>query len=258
LPPVECYPKAKAAATKALEIEDSLAEAHTSLGFAYLLYDWDFAQAEREFKRAIKLNPSYANAHDGYGFYLKATGQNEAAIRESQRAQKLEPLSLFATVSLGWAYYFARQYDRAVEQGRKALEMDPRFDFAHRIVGVALTQQGKAQEAVASMNQAVILTGGAITYMAYLGYAYGMADMRAEARLMIEDLEEQAKQTYVPSYYFAIIYLGLGEPDQVFAWLERAFEERSGFLAYLKVEPMLDPLRDDPRFSSLLHRIGFV
>ena len=258
LPPVECYPKAKAAAMKALEIDESLAEAHTSLGFAHLLFDWDFTEAEREFKRALKLNPAYANAHDGYGFYLKATEQHEAAIRECQRAQKLDPLSLFATVSTGWAYYFARQYDLAVKHGRKALEMDPRFDFAHWIVGLALTQQGRAEEAVTSLNQAVILTGGAITFISYLGYAYGVAGMRAEAQLMIEDLEEVAKQRYVPSYYFAIIHLGLGDHDQVFALLERAFEERSGFLAFIKVEPMLDPLRDDPRFANLLERIGFA
>jgi eukaryotic-like serine/threonine-protein kinase len=258
LPPVECYPKAKAAATRALEIDDSLAEAHTSLGFAHLLYDWDFAGAERAFKRAIKLNPSYANAHDGYGFYLKATGQNEAAIRASERAQKLDPLSLFATVSRAWAYYFARQYDLAVEQGRKALELDPRFDFAHWIVGLALAQQGKTEEAVASLNQAVLVTGGAITFMAYLGYAYAMAGMRAEAQMLIEDLEDQAKQRYIPSYYFAVIYLGLGDHEQVFALLERAFKERAGFLAFLKVEPMLDPLRDDPRFTNLLQRVGFA
>jgi Flp pilus assembly protein TadD len=242
---------------KALEIDDTLAEAHTSLGFAHLLYDWDFAEAEREFKRAIKLNPAYANAHDGYGFYLKATGQNEAAIRECQRAQKLDPLSLYAPVSLGWAYYFARQYEHAVEQGRKALEMDPRFDFAHWIVGLALAQQGRAEEAVASLNQAVILTGGAITFMAYLGYAYGLAGMRAEAQMVLEDLEETARQRYVPSYFLAIVYLGLGEHDQSFDWLERAFGERSGFLAYIKVEPMLDPLRDDLRFANLLQRVGF-
>ncbi|MGB7923615.1 MAG: hypothetical protein WCF57_10255 [Pyrinomonadaceae bacterium] len=258
LPPVECYPKAKAAATKALEIDDSLAEAHTSLGFAHLLYDWDFAKAERAFKRAIKLNPAYANAHDGYGFYLKATGQSEEALRASRRAQKLDPLSLFATVSMAWAYYFARQYDLAIEQGRKALELDPRFDFAHWIVGLALAQQGRAQEAVAALNQAVLETGGAITFMAYLGYAYGMAGMRDEAQMVIEDLEDQAKQRYIPSYYFAVVYLGLGDHEQVFALLERAFEERAGFLAFLKVEPMLDPLRDDARFASLLHRVGFA
>ncbi|HEX8649692.1 MAG TPA: tetratricopeptide repeat protein [Pyrinomonadaceae bacterium] len=258
LPPVECYPKAKAAAMKALEIDDSLGEAHASLGFAHLLYDWDFAEAEREFKRAIKLNPNYANAHDGYGFYLKATGQSEAAIRACQRAQKLDPLSLYATVSLGWVYYFARQYERAVEQGHKALEMDPRFDFAHWIIGLAYAQQGKAKDAVAALNQAVLLTGGAITFMAYLGYAYGRAGLHEEARFVLEDFKETAKERYVPAYYFAIIHLGLGEHDQALTWLEQAFEERSGFLAYTKVEPMLDPLRDDPRFASLLQRVGFA
>jgi TolB-like protein/Flp pilus assembly protein TadD len=258
MPPVECYPKAKAAAIKALEIDDSLAEAHTSLGFAHLLYDWDFQQAERAFKRAIKLNPSYANAHDGYGFYLKATAQHEAAIRACQRAQNLDPLSLFAGVSLGWAYYFARRYDRAIEQGRKALEMDPGFDFAHWIVGLALTQQGKTQESVAALSRAVEVAGGAITFKAYLGYAYAVAGMRTEAQALFDDLEEQANERYISPYYFAIIHLGLGDHEQVFSWLERAFEERAGFLAYLKVEPMLDPLRDDPRFSNLLRRVGFT
>jgi TolB-like protein/Flp pilus assembly protein TadD len=258
LPPVECYPKAKAAAMKALEIDDSLGEAHASLGFAHLLYDWDFPEAEREFKRAIKLNPNYANAHDGYGFYLKATGQSEAAIRACQRAQKLDPLSLYATVSLGWVYYFARQYEHAVEQGRKALEMDPRFDFAHWITGLAYAQQGRTEDAVASLNRAVVLTGGAITFMAYLGYAYGRAGMHDEARLVLEDFVETAKERYVPAYYFAIIHLGLGEQDEALTWLELAFDERSGFLAYAKVEPMLDPLRDDPRFKSLLGRIGLA
>jgi TolB-like protein/Flp pilus assembly protein TadD len=258
LRPAESYPKAKAAARKALEIDDSLAEAHTSLGFSQLLYDWDFAGAEREFKRAIKLNPSYANAHDGYGFYLKAMGEKEAALRECQRAQKLDPLSLFAQVSMGWAYYFARQYDRAIEQGRRALEMDPRFDFAHRIIGFAFAQQGNGEEAVAALNRAVILTDGSHTSMAFLGYAYAIAGMRAEAQLVIDDLREIAREKYIPSYYFAIIHLGLGERDEALQWLERAFEERSGFMAFMRVEPVLDPLREDSRFNDLLKRVGLA
>ena len=258
LPPVECYPKAKAAARKALEIDDSLAEAHTSLGFAHLLYDWDFASAEREFKRAIKLNPNYANAHDGYGFYLKATGQTEAAISACQRAQKLDPLSLYAIVSLGWVYYFARQFERSIEQGRQALEMDPRFDFAHWIIGLAYAQQGRTEEAVASLNRAVVLTNGAITFMAYLGYAYGRAGMIDEARMVLEDFKETARERYVPAYYFSIIYLGLGELDQALTRLERAADERSGFIAYIKVEPMLDPLRDAARFKSLRKHVGLA
>ncbi|HEX8491360.1 MAG TPA: tetratricopeptide repeat protein [Pyrinomonadaceae bacterium] len=255
LPPRETYPKAKAAAMRALEISEGLAEAHTSLGFCHLMYDWDFEKAEREFKRAIKLNPAYANAHDGYGFYLKATGQFEKAISESQHAQRLDPLSLFANVSLGWAYYFAHEYERAVEQGRKALEMDPRFDFAHWVIGVARAQQGKIEEAISAFNQAVILTGGGLTHLAHLGYAYGAANLRQEAGQVLADLSELAQQKYVPAYYFALVYLGLDDHEQVYNWLERAIEERSGFLAFIKAEPLFDGLRAEPRFISLLEQI---
>ena len=255
LPPHETYPKAKAAATRALEISEGLAEAHTSLGFCHLMYDWDFERAEREFKRAIKLDPAYANAHDGYGFYLKATGQHEKAIRESQHAQKLDPLSLFATVSLGWAYYFAHQYERAVEQGQKALEMDPRFDFALWVIGVAYAQQGRIKDAIAAFNQAVILTGGGLTHLAHLGYAYGAANLRHEAGQVLADLSELSQQKYVSAYYFALVYLGLGDHEQMYRWLGRAVEERSGFLAFINAEPLFDGLRAEPRFMSLLGQI---
>jgi TolB-like protein/Flp pilus assembly protein TadD len=256
MPPRDTYPKAKAAALKALEIDDALAEAHTSLGFFYLMYDWNFTEAERAFKRAIKLNPGYANAHDGYGFLLKATARNEEAISASRQAQKLDPLSLFTNVSLSWAYYFARDYERAIEQGRKALAMEPRFDFAYWIVGVSLAQQGKMDESIAALNQAAILTGGGLTHESHLGYAYALSGKREEAEQVLSDLEEIAKEKYVSAYYFAIIYLGMGEHDQAFQWLERAFDERSGFLAFIKVEPMLDPLRSDARFIELLRRMG--
>ncbi|HEV7842249.1 MAG TPA: tetratricopeptide repeat protein [Pyrinomonadaceae bacterium] len=256
LPPRDTYPKAKSAALKALEIDEALAEAHTSLGFFHLMYDWNFAEAEREFTRAVKLNPGYANAHDGYGFLLKATGRNEEAIRASQRALELEPLSLFANVSLAWAYYFARDYERAIEQAHKALEMSPRFDFAHWIVGVALARQGKLDESIAALNQAVILTGGALTHEAHLGYAYALAGRLEEARQVLADLAEIAEGRYVSAYYFAIIHLGLGEHEQTFKWLERAVDERAGFLAFIAVEPMFDPLRSDARLASLLKRMG--
>lgn len=254
--PRETYPKAKAAALKALSIDDALAEAHTSLGFFYLMYDWNFAEAEREFKRAIKLNPGYANAHDGYGFLLKATARNEEAIHASREAKKLDPLSLFTTVSLAWAYYFARDYERAIEQGRKALEMEPRFDFAYWIVGLALAQQGMMDESIAAFNQAVILTGGGLTHEAHLGYAYARSGKHEEARQVLADLEEIARGKYVSAYYFAIIYLGLGQQDETFHWLERAFEERAGFLAFINVEPMFDSLRADVRFKDLLERMN--
>jgi serine/threonine-protein kinase len=256
--PRDTYPKAKAAALKALAIDDALAEAHTSLGFFYLMYDWNFPEAEKAFKRAIKLNPGYANAHDGYGFVLKATARNEEAIHASREAKKLDPLSLFTNVSLAWAYYFARDYERAIGQGRKALEMEPRFDFAYWIVGVALVRQGRMDESINALNQAVILTGGGLTYEAHLGYAYALAGKHEEARQVLNDLEEITKEKYVSAYYFAIIHLGLGEQEQTFQWLERAVEERSGFLAFINVEPMFDPLRADARFSELLKRMGFA
>ncbi len=258
MPPRDTYPKAKAAALKALEIDDALAEAHTSLGFFYLMYDWNFSEAEREFKRAIKLNPGYANAHDGYGFLLKATARNEEAISASRQAKKLDPLSLFTNVSLGWAYYFARDYERAIEQGRKALELEPRFDFAYWIVGLALAQRGMMKESINALNQAVLLTGGGLTFEAHLGYAYALSGKREEAQQVLADLEEIAKEKYVSAYYFAIIHLGLGEQELTFKWLERAFEERAGFLAFIKVEPMFDPLRSDARFSTLLERMGLA
>jgi TolB-like protein/Flp pilus assembly protein TadD len=258
MPPRDTYPKAKAAALKALAIDDTLAEAHTSLGFFHLMYDWNFAEAEREFKRAIKLNPGYANAHDGYGFLLKATARNEEAISASRQAKKLDPLSLFTNVSLGWAYYFARDYERAIEQGRKALELEPGFDFAYWIVGLALAQRGRMDESIAALNKAVLLTGGGLTHEAHLGYAYALSGKREEARQVLSDLEEIAKEKYVSAYYFAIINLGLGEQELTFQWLERAFEERAGFLAFIKVEPMFDPLRSDARFSNLLERMGLA
>jgi TolB-like protein/Flp pilus assembly protein TadD len=258
LPPRETYPQAKAAAEKALLIDDALAEAHTSLGFFHLMYDWNFKEAEREFKRAIKLNPSYANAHDGYGFLLKATARNDEAIRASLQARKLDPLSLFTNVSLAWAYYFARDYERAIEQGRKALEMEPRFDFAYWIVGLALAGLKRMDESIAALNQAVILTGGLLTHEAHLGYAYALAGKREEAHQIVSDLEEIAKVKYVSAYYFAIIYLGLGEHEQTLGWLERALEERAGFLAFIKVEPMFDPLRADARFLKLLERMNLA
>jgi TolB-like protein/Flp pilus assembly protein TadD len=258
MPPRDTYPKAKAAAQKALLIDDALAEAHTSLGFFYLMYDWNFAEAEREFKRAIKLNPGYANAHDGYGFLLKATARSEEAIRASRQAKKLDPLSLFTNVSLSWAYYFARDYERAIEQGRKALELEPGFDFAYWIVGLALAQRGMMDESINALNQAVLLTGGGLTHEAHLGYAYALSGKREEARQVLADLEEIAKEKYVSAYYFAIIHLGLGEQELTFQWLDRALEERAGFLAFIKVEPMFDPLRSDSRFSNLLERMGLA
>ena len=257
-PPRETYPKAEAAAQKALELDDTLGEAHSTLGFYHLLFAWDFAAAKREYKRAIELSPNYANAHDGYSFYLKATGQHKASIQACQRAQELDPLSLFATLSLGWAYYFARDYEAALAQTRKVLEMDANFGFAHWHAGKVYLQTGQFTEAVKSLRQALNLVGGTPPFLSFLGYALARAGKPREARQMLAQLLRLTQKQYVSSYFIALIYLGLGENDQTFAWLEQAYEERSGFLAFIGVEPMLDDLRDDARFTDLQRRCGAI
>ena len=253
--PRDAYPMAKAAALRALELDDALAEAHTSLGFSLMLYDWDFPAAKREFRRALKLNPNYANTHDGLGFYYKATGQHDKAVRECEESRRLDPLSPFPEVSLGWAYYFARDYERAIRQGRKALVIEPRFAFAYWIVGAACAQGGRTAEAVEAFEQAAESSGGGLTFRAHLGLAYALAGRDAEARRVLAELEELAPAKYVSSYYLAIIRLGLGEREATLDLLERAYNERSGFLAFLRVEPLFDRLRDEPRFQELVRRV---
>jgi serine/threonine protein kinase/Flp pilus assembly protein TadD len=254
--PREAYPKAKAAASKALELDDSLGEAHCSLGFFRLLFDWDFAAAEREFKRAMELSPNYANAHDGYGFYLKATGRHEMALRACQRAQRLDPLSLFATLSLGWAYYFGRDHERAIDQGRKALELDPNFGFAHWHLGMNYQQLGRTEDAIIELQLAALLAGGGPTFVAHLGHAYARAGRREQAQQVLAELKELSHRRYVSSYFMAIIHVGLDEIDEAMTCLESAYEERSGFLPFIGVEPMLDPLRGEARFADLMAKVG--
>jgi len=254
--PQKAYPKAKAAALKALELDDALGEAHCSLGFSRLLYDWDFAEAEREFAKAIRSNPNDPTALDGYGFYLKAVGRHSEAIEKCKQLQQLDPLSTFAHVSLGYAYYFARDYDKAIDECRKALEMDKYSTFAYRNIGLSLLQQGKFEEAIGALGKAVTFSSGGLAFESHLGFAYGLAGKKAEAEEVLKNLEDLAKERYVPAYNFAMIYLGLDEPDKALEWLKKACAERSGFMPFLKVEPMVDGLRTDPRFQDLLRRIG--
>lgn len=256
--PSDAYPKAKAAALKALELDDTLGEAHCSLGFFRLLYDWNFAEAEGEFKRAMELSPNYPNAHDGYGFYLKAVGRHEEAIERCKFAQQLDPLSPFAHVSLGYAYYFARDYAKAIEECNKALEMDKYSTFAYRNLGLAYLQQGKLDSAINALSKAVTFSSGGLAFEAYLGFAYATGGKKAEALEILSGLEEIDKERYVPAYNFAMIYAGLDDFDKAFEWMEKTFIERSGFLPFLKVEPVVDCLRGDSRFDNLLQRIGLV
>ena len=258
LSPHDAYPKSKAAALKALEIDDALGEAFCSLGFSRLLYDWDFAQAERDFKRAIQLSPNYPNAHDGYGFYLKAVGRHKEAIEKCKQVQRLDPLSPFAHVSLGYAYYFARDFEKAIEECNKALELDKYSSFAYRNLGLAYLQMGNIENAINALCKAVTFSSGGLAFESYLGLAYAIAGKQAEALETLSNLQEIAKERYVPSYSFAMLYMGLNDLDKTFEWLEKAFQERSGFLPFLKVEPMVDALRYDLRFQDLLWRIDLI
>ena len=256
LRPGDAYPMAKAAATRALEIDETLCEAHTALGFFRLLYDWDWPAAQASFLRAIELNPNYATAHDGYGFYCKVTGRLDEAIESCMRALELDPLSLFLTCSVGWAHYFARDYERAVDFGRRALEMDPDLASACWIIGLAIEQLDRRDEAIETFQRATARSGRAPAFLGHLGHAYALAGRAVEAQMVLDDLREQSADRYVSSYYFAIVHLGLGEIDEAHRWLERAYEERSGFLAFLGVEPIFDPLRGDARFADLMRRVG--
>ncbi len=248
LPPNETYPKAKTATFKALEIDDTLAETHASLGICNLYYDWDWPAAKGRFKRAIELNPGYATAHHWYAIYLSSMGRVEEAIAEMKRAQRLDPLSLIINAATGWMFYLARQYKQAIEECRKALELDPDFTSALWTIGQAYEQQGKYEEAIAMFEKA----GTGRT----LAHCYAVAGKRDRALKVLNELEELSKQGYVDPYDTALIYSGLGESDQAFEWLEKAYKEHDSRLLKLKVEPALDSLRSDPRFAALLKKMG--
>jgi len=256
LSPKEWYPRAKDAAARALGIDNTLGEAHAALGWAKLGYDWDWPGAEREFKRAIELNPNYPTAHQWYGFYLSVMGRHDEAIREATRAHELDPLSLQIGRDVGFRLYEARRYDQAIEQFRKTLELDPNFAPVRYTLGLAYVQKGMFENAIAELQQAVTLSGDNSIFIGTLGYAYARSGRKDDARKVIGDLKELSKRQYVQPYHFALIYMGLGENDRAFAWLEKAYEERSTRLIWLAVIPEWDGLRSDPRFTDLLRRIG--
>ncbi|HEX4168378.1 MAG TPA: tetratricopeptide repeat protein [Bryobacteraceae bacterium] len=254
--PSETFPYAKVAVTKALALDDSLAEAHTSLAFVTLCYDRDWVNAEREFRRAIELNPNYANGHHWYAEFLSLIGRHEEAIAESERARELDPLSNIINTWVGSRYFFARQYDKAIEQYRNAMEMDPGFVPVHLVLGEALEQKHMYQEAIIELEKAVSLSGGSPVYMASLAHAYGVAGRRGEAKKLTDHLGNSSKQRYVSSYDLALALVGIGETNKAFQLLARAVEERSPRAAFLGVDPRFDGLRSDARFKELMIRIG--
>jgi serine/threonine protein kinase/tetratricopeptide (TPR) repeat protein len=256
LPPRDAYPKSRAAATKALEIDHSLAEAHVSLAFTKHLFEWDWPGAESGFKRAIELNPNYGPAHQWYGVSLAGRGRLDEAIAEAKRAQEVDPLSLTINAVVGWMLYLDRQYDQAIEQERKTLEMDTNFVLAGRYLGLAYEQKRMYDEAIEVFQKASTVSGERPLDTAALGHAYAVAGKHREARDVLKKLTEQSKQDYFPAFEIALIYSELGEKDEAFAWLEKAYEERYPWLIHLNVDPRLDSLRSDPRFQDLVRRVG--
>jgi TolB-like protein/Tfp pilus assembly protein PilF len=256
LPSNQAFPPAKAAAAKAMEIDDRIAEAHASLAFVKFYHDWEWAAAESEFRRAIQLNPGYATAHHWYAEYLVAMGQPELCIAEFKRAHELDPLSLIINAGIGWAYFYARHYDSAIEQCQKIVEMDPSFIPARLFLGQAFQQKAMYDEAIAEFRQTLNQSCGATEIMAELGHAYAVAGRNDEARQVLSELLELSERRHVSPYGIAIVQLGLRDTDQAFAWLEKAYAGRSHFMPLVGVDPRLDGLRSDPRFEDLLRRIG--
>ena len=254
--PRQSAPKAKAAAKKALEIDDTLAEAHASLGMTRMSYEWDWAGAEQEFQRAIELDPNYATAHHWYAICLSATGRSEQAIASLRRAQQLDPVSLIINADVGLALHFARRYDEAIEQIRKAQEMDPNFAGARRHLGMAHEQKGMYAEAIAEFQQAVNLSPGSPFALGSLGHAYAVSGNREKARQALSDVRELSKRRYVSPFDTAVIYAGMGDKERTVEWLEKAFDDRSLEMIFLKVDPRFDRLHADPRFANLLRRMG--
>jgi TolB-like protein/Tfp pilus assembly protein PilF len=254
--PAEVQPKAKAAAMKALELDDSLADAYTSLAYVKLNYDWDWHGAEVEFKRSLQLNPGYANGHHWHAHFLLSSGRRSEALEESKRALELDVLSPIMNVHLGWHYLYSRQYDRALDQLTKTLELDPNYGLAHWYRGLAYQQKGMYTEALRELAKARNLLKNSPIVEADIGHLHAVSGRKREAEGVIARLKKESARRYVNPYAIALIYVGLGLNDQGFEWLDTAFRERSDMLVYLRVDPRLDSIRSDPRFALLAGRVG--
>lgn len=257
MPQREAYPRARAASSRALRIDEMLAEAHAALGFVKMVDDWDWPGTESEYKRAIELNPNYAEVHKLYGYHLVHMCRFEEAVGEMRRAVELDPLSLEFMTSLGDSYYYARRFDEAADQLLKVLEMEHGYGEAHLFLARTREQQGRLEEAVESFRRASELTGD-VPASSGLGRAYALSGRGGEAHAILAQLEELSAKRYVDPTFLALVHMGLGNRDEAFELLERAFGDRSAWMVHLKAEPMFDSLRDDPRFDSLLRRVGLA
>ena len=258
LPPAEAMAKAKAAASRALELDGRLAEAHATLAYRTTHYDWDWTTAEVQYKRAVELNPNYAVSHHWYSHYLTAMGRTEESLVASKRCLELDPLDLVINIHMAWHHQFARQYEEAVEQCWKTNELHPNSFWPPYFFGMAYQQQGKIAAAAVEYQKAIQMSGNVTFTTAGLGHLYATSGRSAEARVIFDELRARAQNTYVPAYDLALVCVGLGATDEAFEWLDKAYEERCGWLTYLNVEPRMDTLRSDSRFNDLLRRLRLM
>ena len=252
MPMNESHSRAREAAVRALQIDDGLGEARASLAIILTTYYWDWAEAEKQFKQAIEQSPNYAPAHNWYSQYLSFTGRHDEALKQALRAQEIDPLSLFINSNIGLVLFLARQYDRSIAASQKTLELDPDFAVAHMIMGLSYVQKGMYEEGISAFQKAKAQPDS----RALLGYAFAVSGREKEARRILDDLNHESKQKYVASAPVAIAYMGLGEKNRAIELLEKAFDERLWEMGMLKINPVFDPLRSDPRFERLVQRVG--
>jgi serine/threonine-protein kinase len=257
LRPRDAMPKAKENALKALELDPLLAQAHYELAAVHFYGDWDWTGAEKEFRRALELNPSDSESHRFYSIFLAALGRKEEALAEGRKAQNLDPLSLSTQLTAGFVLYFAREYEKSIEQCRRALELDPNSAGAYDCIGSSYLAEGKYTEAITAFQKASDLSNNDHERLAGLGRAYALAGRKSDAHRILDQLREFSRNGYLPPYFFATIHAALGEKDEAFTWLESALRERDHYLAWIKVDTAVDPLRNDSRFPDLLRRVGF-
>jgi len=255
VPSSETLPKARAAADRALQIDDSLAEAHTSSAYIYQKL-WRWAEAEEEYKRAISLNPNYPTAHHWFTIYFRTKGQIDDAMREIKRAQELDPLSLVISDNVAFVYLLKNDLNSAIEQCQRVIELDPGFPYAHDVLGAAYLKQRRYEEATAEFQKAVELSGRESQILSDLGYCYAVTGRRAEALAILKELEEKYARRESSGQFLAGVYTGLGDKDQAFAWLEKDFAQRSGQLPTIAWRLHFEDLRSDPRYADLVRRMG--
>jgi TolB-like protein/DNA-binding winged helix-turn-helix (wHTH) protein len=256
LSPHEAFPKAIAAAERAVQLDETLSDAHAALGYSKLYYTWDWAGAENELKRAIALNPSSEVAHHWFSHYLLSVGRVADSLEESQRAIQVAPVDPLINVHLAWHYLYARNYNEAIAESRRVQGMDLPPYGGYLFGGWALEQQGKYPEAIDWFKKAMVSSGQVSHCRSALGHAYGISGDKAHARQVLDELRTMATRQYVPSYDIALVYLGLGDKEEAYRWLEKAFDERSAWMVYLNMDSRLDRLRSEPRFKELVRKVG--